>query len=148
MRRASLTVLLVVMSLLAAGAPALAQATTGSISGRIVSSDGQPLPGVMVTATSPMLQGTRTAVTSESGDYLIPLLPPGVYSVSFTLEQFQTITRTQQVAAGYNAVVNVTLSLSALSEAVQVIADAQPLANTAQVATNVKQQLRATLPSN
>ena len=148
MRRPSLTVLLLVMSLLAAGAPVLAQATTGNISGRVLSSDGQPLPGVMVVATSPMLQGTRSAVTSESGDYLIPLLPPGLYTVSFTLEQFQTITRTQQVASGHNALLDVTLSLAALREAVQVIADAQPLAHTAQVATNFKQQLMATLPTN
>lgn len=148
MRRLSLTVLLVVGSLLPAPGPLLAQATTGAISGRVISSDGQPLPGVLVVATSPMLQGTRTTVTSESGDYLFPLLPPGVYSISFTLEQFQTITRTQQVASGYSTRVDVTLSIAAVSEAVQVIANAQPLAHTAQVATNFKQELMATLPSN
>ena len=88
-------------------APAHGQATTGSISGRVTSSDGQPLPGVTVVVTSPMLQGTRTAVTSESGDYLIPLLPPGTYTVLFELDGFQSVQRTQQVAGAHNATVDV-----------------------------------------
>ena len=148
MRRLSLIVFLLAVGLVSATSPAFGQATTGSISGRLTSPDGQPLPGVTVSTRSPALQGVRTAVTSESGDYLIPLLPPGIYSVSFELAGFQTVTRTQQVAAAHNALVDVTLSLAAVTEAVQVIADAQPLAETAQVATNFKQDLMATLPSN
>ena len=62
---------------------ASAQAPTGNISGRVFSSDGQPLPGVTVSVTSPNLQGTRSTVSSERGDYLISLLPPGTYSVAF-----------------------------------------------------------------
>ena len=42
-------------------------------------------PGVTVAVTSPMLQGMRTAVASESGDYLFAALPPGTYAVSFEL---------------------------------------------------------------
>ena len=82
MRRLALTVIPVLATLLCAGLPAFGQATTGSISGRVRASDGQPLPGVMVATTSPMLQGVLTAITSESGDYLIPLLPPGTYAVT------------------------------------------------------------------
>ena len=95
-----------------------------------------------------MLQGVRTAVTSESGDYLIPLLPPGTYTVSFDLAGFQTSQRTQQVASTHNAPVDVTMSVAGVSEAVTVVADARPLGQTAQVATNFKQELMATLPSN
>ena len=113
------------------------------------SSDGQELPGVTIAVTSPMLQGTRTAVASESGDYLFAALPPGIYAVSFELAGFQTVTRTQQVASGYNAQVDATMSVSAVAESVTVVgADAQPLAETAQVATTFKQDLMATLPSN
>ena len=94
------------------GSLAYGQATTGSISGQVQSSDGQELPGVTIAVTSPMLQGTRTAVASESGDYLFPLLPPGTYAVAFELAGFQTVTRTQQVASGYNARVDATMSVS------------------------------------
>jgi outer membrane receptor protein involved in Fe transport len=132
------------------GVPAtvLGQATTGSISGRVLSSDRQPLPGVTIETTSPMLQGVRTAVTSDSGDYLIPLLPPGTYTIAFDLAGFQTVRRTQHVASTHNAPVDVTMSVAAVNEAVTVVADVRPLGQTAQVATNFKQELMATLPSN
>jgi len=134
---------------LSAGSLAYGQATTGTISGQVRSSDGQPLPGVTIAATSPMLQGVRAAVASESGDYLIPMLPPGTYAVSFELPGFQTVTRTQQVAPGYDARVDASMSLAAVAESVTVVgADVQPLADTAQVATTFKQDLMATLPSN
>jgi hypothetical protein len=148
MCRLSITVLFIAASLLTPASIALAQATTGSISGRVLSSDGQPLPGVTITATSPTLQGVRTVVTTESGDYLIPLLPPGTYSVSLQLEGFQTITRTQLIAGGYNAPMDATMSAGGVNVVVTVVADAQPLIATAQVATNFKQELMATLPSN
>ena len=148
MKRLSPNAFFVLAALLWTASPVHGQATTGSISGRVHSSDGQPLPGVTIAATSSNLQGIRTAVTSASGDYLIPLLPPGTYSVSFDLAGFQSVQRTQQIASTHNAPVDVTLSLAAVNEAVTVVGDARPLSQTAQVATNFKQELMATLPSN
>jgi hypothetical protein len=72
---------------------AAAQVPTGTISGRVTSSDGLPLPGVTVTATSPNLQGERTVVTTGNGDFVLPLLPPGDYAVKFELSGFQATTR-------------------------------------------------------
>ena len=69
----------------ALAAPCQAQAPTGTISGHVVSADGKALPGVTVSVMGSALQGTRTAVTSENGDYLVPLLPPGDYTVSFEI---------------------------------------------------------------
>jgi outer membrane receptor protein involved in Fe transport len=140
--------LVLLVTLLSAPISVFGQATTGSISGRVVSSDRQPLPGVIVAVTSPMLQGVRMTITSDSGDYLIPLLPPGSYTVALELSGFQRAQRIQQVTSTHNAPVDVTLSLAALNEAVTVVADARPLSHTAQVATNFKQDLMATLPSN
>jgi hypothetical protein len=148
MQRRLSTAFLLLTALMSTGFPAYAQATTGTISGQVVSSDGQSLPGVTVVTASPMLQGMRTAVTSASGDYLIPLLPPGTYSVTFELDGFQTVKRTQQVAGAYNAAVDVMMSPSGVSEVVTVVADAQPFVETAQVATNFKQDLMIALPTN
>ena len=78
MRRLFLILLIVAGAVHATSTPLFAQAITGSISGRVVSSDRQPLPGATVAVTSSTLQGIRVAVTSDSGDYLIPLLPPGI----------------------------------------------------------------------
>lgn len=148
MHRLSRFVCFLAASLLTFASPAFGQAISGTISGRVTSPDGQPLPGVTVVAASASLQGVRTVVTSNSGDYLIPVLPPGTYSVSFELSGFQTARRTQLVATAYNAAVDVTLAVEAVTEAVTVVADAQPLGDTALVATNFKQDLMATLPSN
>jgi len=59
--------------------PLFAQ-TTASLTGTVSSGDA-PLANVTVTVSSSSLQGERTAVTSSSGAYLFPALPPGDYAV-------------------------------------------------------------------
>ena len=86
---ASRRCLLSVVLLLAVAAPAAAQ-TTGSIVGRVTDEGGGVLPGATVEAKSPALQGSRTAVTDSTGAYRLELLPPGEYTVSFTLQGFAT----------------------------------------------------------
>ena len=73
---------------------------TGAIRGTVDDPDGLPLPGVTVTAASPALQGTRTAVTSANGDFIIPFLPPGDYTVTFELQNFRP--QKQAVAIAYS----------------------------------------------
>jgi hypothetical protein len=55
-----------VIAMLLCAATLVAQSTTGTLGGT-VTSDGNPLPGVTVTVTSPALQGSRTAVTGDAG---------------------------------------------------------------------------------
>jgi hypothetical protein len=79
-------------------APGLsAQSTTGTISGRVTDAQSLPLPGVTVTAESPALQGSRSTVTSDNGDYIITLLPSGTYTVSFEITGFEQQRRTVNV---------------------------------------------------
>lgn len=59
--------LLAALYLVLLSAPStFAQGTTGSLTGT-VTSGGAPLPGVSVMIASSSLQGSRTAVTGESG---------------------------------------------------------------------------------
>lgn len=106
------------------------------------------MPGVTVTVESDSLQGVRTIVTSENGDYLLPLLPPGTYTVNFELSGFERLQRTVTVAPTQVVPLNVTLGAAALTETVEVTArSADVLTRTAQVATNFSQELLATLPT-
>ena len=89
---------LAVVGVIFTAAPAAAQSTTGTISGRVVDSQGLALPGVTVTATSPNLQGTRETVTSENGDYILTLLPSGPYRLVFDLAGFQRVERSVGLA--------------------------------------------------
>src|SRR5215470_3117202 len=68
---------------------AVAQSTTtGAIQGKVTDADtGEALPGVTVIVTSPVLQGTQTAISDENGLYKIAELPPGSYLVTFYINQ-------------------------------------------------------------
>jgi hypothetical protein len=148
MAKFRLALFLLAAAHLTAVQPVLAQTPSGNISGRVTSSDGLPLPGVTVVVNSSSTPGARTAATSVNGDYLLPLLPPGTYTISFELEGFQTLKRSLNLAGTQNATVDLTMSPAAVSVLVEVVAQAQPFVETAQVATSFKQQLMATLPSN
>jgi hypothetical protein len=72
-------------------AVALAQA---SITGVVRDSSGAVLPGVTVEASSPsIIEKVRTAVTDGSGTYRITELRPGAYTVTFSLQGFNTVKR-------------------------------------------------------
>ena len=139
---------LLVATLLSGVQTAYGQSPTGTISGRVTSSDGLPLPGVLVSVTSESAPGTRTTVTSATGDYLFAMLPPGAYTLSFVLDGFQSLQRTQNVAGTNNVLLDVTMSPAGVAVAVDVVADAEPFVRSAQVATNFKHDLIAALPSN
>jgi hypothetical protein len=141
--------LLAAVALIACTAlPVGAQSTTGTISGRIVDPQGLPVPGVTIVATSPNLQGTRETVSSENGDYILSLLPSGVYTLAFELSGFATQTRTVAVAPTQVVPLQVEMGPAAVSETVQVTGKAADvLTRTAQVATNFTQELISTLPT-
>ncbi len=71
------------------GSAAILAQTTGSVAGRAADESGGVLPGVSVEAKSPSLPGARVVLTDGSGRYRISLLPPGQYTVVFTLAGFQ-----------------------------------------------------------
>ena len=135
-------------ALWAFGAPCQAQVPTGTISGHVVSADGKSLPGVTVSVMGSALQGTRSTTSSDNGDYLVPLLPPGDYTVSFEIGAFQTVREIKRIAGTQTALLDVTMAPASVTETVTVVGSAQPFVETAQVATNFKQDLMATLPSN
>src|SRR5260370_25018783 len=81
--------------------PALAQ-TTANLTGT-ATADGAPIPGVMITITSPNLQGSRTASTDINGNYNFTALPPGDYAVRFEMEGMQAVNRTVRVSLAQTA---------------------------------------------
>ncbi len=116
------------LSLLALGClcalPVLGQQQSGSISGKVTSPDGDPIPGVTVQASGDVLPQPLTAVTTQNGSYRFPNLPPGNYSLSYKLEGMATETRTLIVKLGLNSDVNVKMAPEAVEASIEVTGQA------------------------
>ena len=104
---------------------AVAQTTTGTLSGQVVDSANLPVPGVTVTVQSPTLQGLKTTTTSDHGDYVVPFLPAGDYVVTFELMGFEKVEKRVRLAVAANEPLNVKLGPAAVDEQVTVIAEAK-----------------------
>jgi hypothetical protein len=96
---------------------------TGSIQGKIVDASGAVLPGVTVEAKSSVLPSARTAVTGSDGIYQLPALPPGPYTLTFTLSGFQAVTRQADVQLSQITTVDTKLAVQGVTEAVTVTAE-------------------------
>ena len=84
---------LLIAVLVLAPAAAFAQ-TLGTIAGSVKDASGAVLPGVTVEAASPaLIEKVRTVATDGTGLYRIVNLPPGAYTVTFTLPGFNTVRR-------------------------------------------------------
>ena len=119
--------------------------TTSSLTGR-VTLDGNGLPGVTVTISSPQMQGTRLAVTDVNGNYNFGGLPPGDYTVRFEMESMNTVTRTARLGVSTRSVVDAEMRMSALAEAITVTAAAPAVLETTEVQTNIDAELQESLP--
>ena len=142
-------IVLAVIVVLAVVGAAAAQTITGTVSGRVLDVQGAALPGATVTAKSPNLQGSREAVTSENGDYILTGLPSGPYTIAVSLSGFQTHTRSVVLAPTQVLPLEVTLGPAQVTEEVTVVGNAaDTLMKTAQIATNFSQDLIANLPTS
>jgi len=104
--------------------PAWGQQQAGSISGRVTLQDGTGAPGVRVEATGDVLPKPATTTTSSNGDYRLPSLPPGQYTITFQLEGMQTQSRDLKVLLGINSTVNVVMGADTFSEEISVVGQA------------------------
>jgi hypothetical protein len=75
--------------LLSVGALAQSQ-TTGRIAGTVKDQKGAVIVGADVIVVSSATRDDRKVITDTEGHYVVPLLPPGTYTVSITASGFQT----------------------------------------------------------
>jgi hypothetical protein len=107
--------------------PALAQsgATTG-LMGRVTDSSGAAVPGVAVTLTNVETGMTRAVTTDSTGNWEARFLTLGTYRVVFELSGFKTLRREGvTVSTAEMATVNASLEIGELTEAVEVVANAE-----------------------
>jgi len=118
MRRASAAIILM---LFVFSAPHLAQQsggpksspTTGTITGRVVDSAGEPLAGASIYAGSYSGNVRRTSVTTDShGDFKIDGLEPGLYNIFASMPGYVSLTRHSDSPNFYRLGDSVTFTMS------------------------------------
>lgn len=131
---------------------ALAQSTTGSLSGQVTAKDdGAALPGAQITATH-QPTGTRyTAVTGTDGRFRISnVRVGGPYTVTAAMDSFHEQDANDVfVNLGSDAYLTFDLVLATITETVTVTADAVPLINPGQTGStsNVSTEQIESLPT-
>ncbi len=131
--------LLTSLVLACAALPAFAQGTqSGILRGAVTTADKLSLPGATVNIKSPALQGERTMVTASDGSFQFRGLPPGTYTVTFSMSGMATIEKQVEVELGSVAEVSMVMRLANVQEVVQVTAEAPTLVTTPAINTNLK----------
>src|SRR4051812_384037 len=74
-------VVLIVLSFLAFSLTVSAQETRGAIQGRVFDASGGSIVGAQVRATNSATGVELTATTNESGNYVLPYMLPGTYTL-------------------------------------------------------------------
>jgi hypothetical protein len=111
---------------------------TGTLTGTVTDPSSLVVPGVVITASSPAMQGVRDTVTDANGVYSLPGLPPGQYTVRFELQGMRTLDSMQRVDLGGVARLDVTMQLAAVAELVQVTAEQPTILSTVQGGANFR----------
>ena len=95
---------------------------TGSIKGIITDEEGNPLPGVAITVSSPALMGKATDVTRQDGGFRIVLLPPGEYTLVAELQGFKTVKQEKiDVRLGLTVTINIKMAVTTIAEEITVV---------------------------
>ncbi|WP_316415768.1 TonB-dependent receptor [Mesoterricola silvestris] len=127
--------------------PASAQ-QAGAIFGRVTAKDGKPLAGIHVDASGNVLPQGRLVVTNETGEYRLPFLPPGEYTLVFTHPNRATEKRKVVVALQQTTTLHVTLNEAAMqSTVVEVVGQASMVdASSAELKTLIASDVLTAMP--
>ena len=139
---------LLLLVVLASTGSAAAQATTGSIEGIVTDNQGLVVPGASVTVRNVDTNVSRSVVSAADGGYRFLNMPVGNYELTVELTGFARHVRAGvTLAVNQVAVVEVQVRPAAVTEVVEVTADA-PLLNTtnAEVGVRFDTQRVAELP--
>jgi hypothetical protein len=98
---------------------------TAQINGTVKDQSGAVLPGVEITGRQTETGIARSAITDETGSYVLPNLPVGPYRLEAALPGFRTYVQTGiLLQVNSNPSINLTLQVGQVSEQVEVQANA------------------------
>ena len=105
--------------------------TTASIKGTVSDSSGAAIVGAKVIVRNPDAGIERHTQTNSSGDYEVPALPPGLYSVEVQSEKFSTqIAKDLRLEVSKNSVQNFNLNVASSGQVITVESSAPTIETT------------------
>jgi hypothetical protein len=127
---------------------AMAQETTGGVSGIVKDGSGALISGAKVVISGTSLIGNKTLETNKSGQYKFVNLAPGTYTVTVSAEGFETA-RAQEIAVsvGRYLTIDISLKVGSTGTTVEVTEGSEQIEQTTTHAlTNISSEDIATLP--
>jgi carboxypeptidase family protein len=95
-----------------------------TLTGRVTDPSGSPVPGITVQVRNAETNEIANSLTDTQGGYTVPLLRPGVYSVSVEAPGFKKYTGENiRLNVGQSATVNVALELGQVTDTITVTAE-------------------------
>src|SRR4051812_20907859 len=148
--RSALRVVSCALLLLGAVRPAAAQSVTGTILGTVTDASGAVVAGVKVTILNEGTALTRNVTSDTSGEYTVPSLPTGRYTVMSEMSGFKALALSNiEVGVDQRVRIDLKLEVGAMSESVSIRAEA-PLVQTSssELGTTVSNEQIEALPLN
>lgn len=125
------------------------QAVAATLSGKIVDTSGGSVANATVTATNTATGFSRSAQVSETGEYTIPALPAGEYSIAVEYKGFGKQTKNITLQVGQAAELDFTLAPGEIAQKVEVEATSELAEPTrTQVSTVITENQIVNLPVN
>lgn len=123
--RFGLQLLLMLLIALATSHSLLAQVKSSAITGTVTDSSGAVVPGAKVTVTETSTGTSNTTQTNDQGQFNVPYLPIGHYTIDVTAVGFQSYRKTDiDLAGGVTAREDITMTVGTMTSTVEVQAGA------------------------
>src|SRR5712664_1935015 len=128
---------------------AFGQAVSATLSGRITDASGGSIAKAVVTVLNAATGFSRSAQTSDGGEYTIPALPAGDYAVTVVFSGFGKQTKNLTLQVGQTATLDFALAPGRVEEKMVVEANAEVAEPTrTQVSTVITERQIINLPVN
>lgn len=117
--------------------------------GHVIDGSKAAIPNVTITVHNQLTNTDIATVTTKSGDYTIPYLKPGVYTVTAQAANFEKQSKTDiTLQVDQTATINFTMQVGSVVESVTVVAEALLDEGKADVGEVVENQRVTELPLN
>ena len=126
-----------------------AQERSGNITGTVVDMEGNPLPGVNLTLTGPMIAPIPAQTSAEGKFRFLSLFPSNDYTIKAELQGFKTKTQTGIIVnIGRNSDIAISMEQGGIEEQITVVA-VTPIVNAkkAQITHTVTYEMLQSLPT-